>query len=174
MSGIPIHPLTATEDAAAGLADLLVEATANGASMSFVHPLAAETARAYWRRALADAQSGGRVVLGAIEDGRIVGSVSVILELPPNQPHRAELAKMVVALSHRRRGLGAALMRAAEETARARGRTLMVLDTVPNSDGARLYARLGWTPVGRIPDYAILPFGGFTDTEIYFKRLGAA
>jgi GNAT superfamily N-acetyltransferase len=168
-----IVPLPATEAVVDALADLLIEATANGASMSFMHPLPQEQARAFWRASLASAEAGGRLVLGAWEDGRLVGAVTVIFDLPPNQPHRAELAKMVVALDCRRRGLGAALMRAAEAAALARGRTLMVLDTVPESEGARLYARMGWTPIGRIPDYALRPHGGLTDTEIYYKRLEA-
>ena len=166
-----IAPLTATESVVEGLSALLIEATANGASMSFMHPLPQETARAFWRASLANAQAGGRAVLGAWDGDRLVGSVTVIFDLPPNQPHRAELAKMVVALDCRKRGLGAALMAAAEDAARARGRSVMVLDTVPGSEGARLYERMGWTSIGRIPDYAYLPHGGLADTEIYFKRL---
>jgi GNAT superfamily N-acetyltransferase len=169
-----IEPLAASEAVVEALASLLIEATANGASMSFMHPLPQETALAFWQAALASAQAGGRTVLGAWEGDRLVGSVTVIFDLPPNQPHRAEIAKMVVALDCRRRGLGAALMAAAEAVAQARGRTLLVLDTVPGSDGARLYERMGWTPIGRIPDYALLPHGGLTDTEIYFKRVEAA
>ena len=104
--------------------------------------------------------------------GRVVGTVQVVLNVPENQPHRAEIAKMLVHRSARRQGLGAALMRAAEESALSAGRTLLVLDTVTGGDAERLYTRLGWQRVGVIPSYALWPRGGFCDTTLFYRSLG--
>ena len=112
--------------------------------------------------------------LHVAEDERgICGTVQLVFDLPENQPHRADVAKTLVHRRARRRGLGAALLRAAEATARERGRTLLVLDTVTGADGARLYERLGWVRVGEIPDYALFPRGGFCSTTLYYRRLTA-
>jgi GNAT superfamily N-acetyltransferase len=96
-----------------------------------------------------------------------------VLDQPENQPHRADLAKMLVHRRARRQGLGAALMRAAEETARECGKTLLVLDAVTDGDAARLYARLGWVRVGDIPGYALMPKGGFCSTTVFYRNLTA-
>ena len=111
------------------------------------------------------------MIVAAFLDGRLVGSVQVVLALPPNQPHRAEIAKLLVHRSARRRGIAERLMEQAEAEARAEGRTLLVLDAVTDGDAARLYARLGWTTVGVIPDYALFPDGRFCDTTYFFKRI---
>jgi GNAT superfamily N-acetyltransferase len=101
----------------------------------------------------------------------ICGTVQVILNLPENQPHRGDVAKMLVHRRARRRGLGAALLLAAEETARACGKTLLVLDTNTGSDAERLYARMGWERVGEIPDFSIQPRGGLRATTLFYRRL---
>lgn len=156
------------------LAALLVDCVEGGASVSFMQPLALDRARAWWQGVGEGAAAGERALLVA-EDaaGRIVGTVQLVLSQPENQPHRADLAKLLVLRTHRRRGIAEALMRAAEDTARAAGKTLLVLDTA--SDGAeRLYRRLGWLCVGTIPGYALGPDGGPCDTVIFYRELAAA
>jgi GNAT superfamily N-acetyltransferase len=156
-----------------GLADVLIDCVEGGASVSFMAPLPRDQAVAFWRNALDGAGRGERVVLVA-EDrrtGRVVGTVEVVLAMPDNQPHRAEVAKMLVRRDARRRGLGGALMRAAEAAARAAGRTLLVLDTATGGDAERLYARLGWQRCGVIPGYALLPHGGLCGTTLFYREL---
>jgi len=111
--------------------------------------------------------------LGAWSGGVLAGTVTLLLDCPPNQPHRAEIAKLMTRLSHRGRGVAMALMRAAEALAVARGRRLLVLDTATDGGASRLYERLGFTLTGEIPDYALKPHGGLTGTLIYWKRIGA-
>src|SRR5438552_14607664 len=155
-----------------GLADVLIDCVEGGASVSFMHPLARDRAAAFWRRVARGVAAGERAVLVA-EDGRgVCRTVQLIFDLPENQPHRADLAKMLVHRRVRRQGLGAALMRAAEATARERGKTLLVLDAVTDGDAARLYARLGWVRVGDIPRYALMPRGGFCSTTVFYRDLG--
>src|SRR5258708_4754535 len=141
------------------LADILIDCVAGGASVSFMAPLARTKAEAFWR-AVADRIAAGECLLFAAEaaDGALVGTVQVVLGQPENQPHRADIAKMLVHRKARRQGLGEALMRAAEAAAREAGKTLLVLDTA-SDDAERLYARRGWTLVGRVPGYALLPDG---------------
>jgi ribosomal protein S18 acetylase RimI-like enzyme len=158
------------EDVSA-LAAVLIDCVEGGASVSFMHPLSRERAEEYWRKVAADVAAGERalwVARGA--DGTIVGTVQLALAQPENQPHRAELAKLLVHRRARERGLGAALVRAAEAGARDAGKTLLVLDTASDS-AERLYERLGWEIVGRVPGYALLPRGGLSATTIYFRRL---
>jgi GNAT superfamily N-acetyltransferase len=152
------------------LAELLMDCVEGGASVSFMLPLTRERAAHFWRGVAEDAAAGGRVLIAARDETGIVGTVQLILGLPENQPHRAEIAKMLVHRRARRRGVGAALMRAAEDSARAAGRTLLVLDTA-SGDADRLYQRLGWELAGTIPDFALWPEGGFCDTRIYYRRL---
>jgi len=156
------------------LAALLVDCVEGGASVSFMLPLSHAHAAAFWRRVAAGVAAGERALLVA-EDaaGRIVGTVQLVLAQPDNQPHRADVAKMLVHRSARRQGLGAALMRAAEDAARAAGKTLLVLDTVTGGDAERLYARLGWQRVGEIPDYALWPGGGLCGTTVFYRRVAA-
>jgi GNAT superfamily N-acetyltransferase len=153
------------------LAHVLMDCVEGGASVSFMNPLTYERAAAFWRRVAADVEAGRRVLLIAEDDQGICGTVQLLLDLPENQPHRAELVKMLVHRRARRLGLGAALMRAAESTARECGRTLLVLDTVTGDDGERLYARLGWVRVGEIPRYALMPNGVPCSTTVFYRDL---
>jgi GNAT superfamily N-acetyltransferase len=154
------------------LADVLIDCVEGGASVSFMHPVTRSRAVAFWRR-VADGVTGGHRAVLVAEDGQgICGTVQLIFDLPENQPHRADLAKMLVHRRARRQGLGTALMRAAEETARQRGKSLLVLDAVTGGDAARLYERLGWVRVGDIPDYALMPQGGLCSTTIFYRALG--
>jgi ribosomal protein S18 acetylase RimI-like enzyme len=172
MSEIHIEALTATPKTLATLSEIIIEAVVNGGSMTFLHPLAPATARAFWEGALAAAARGERIVLGAFDDDILVGTVSLLLDCPPNQPHRAEIAKMMTRLSHRGRGIAAALMRTAEQIAVARGRTLLTLDTAVEEGASGLYEKQGFTLAGIIPDYALRPHGGLTGAMIYWKRIG--
>lgn len=156
------------------LADLLIETVAGGGSVSFMHPLDRETARAFWETALASAARGERVVFGAWDDDALVGTVTLLLKLPPNQPHRAEISKMMTRVSHRGRSIATTLMQAAEACAVERARTLLVLDTAVEDGASALYERLGFTLTGIIPDYALKPHGGLTGTMVYWKRIGNA
>lgn len=162
---------TLAEADAQRLAELLIDCVEGGASVSFMHPLTRDRALAFWRGVGESAARGGRVLLVAQDDTGLVGTVQVILDQPENQPHRADVAKMLVHRRARRRGVGEALMRAAEQAARVAGRTLLVLDTA-SADAERLYARLGWQRCGVIPGYALLPRGGLCDTTYFYRRLG--
>ena len=164
---------TVTDSELGQLADVLVDCVAGGASVSFMHPLARERALAFWRGIAEGVAAGERALLVAEDTDGICGTVQLVLKQPDNQPHRADLGKMLVHRRARRRGLGAALMQAAEAAARDSGKTLLVLDAVTNGDAARLYERLGWERVGEIPDYALLPRGGLCSTTVYFRRLNA-
>jgi len=155
-----------------GLADLLIDCVAGGASVSFMLPLDRERALAFWRRVADDVAGGRRVLLVARDAEGVCGSVQLIFDLPENQPHRADLAKMLVHRRMRRRGLAAALLKAAEAEALAAGKTLLVLDAVTGGEGARLYERHGWVRVGDIPDFALYPSGGLCSTTFYYRRLG--
>jgi GNAT superfamily N-acetyltransferase len=155
----------------AGLADVLIDCVEGGASVSFMHPLSRERAAGFWRR-VADGVHAGTRALFVAEDARgICGTVQLVFELPENQPHRADLAKTLVHRRARRQGVGAALLRAAEEAARACGKTLLVLDTA-SDEASRLYARAGWIRVGVIPGYALLPRGGLCATTLFYRELG--
>jgi GNAT superfamily N-acetyltransferase len=155
----------------AGLSAVLVDCVAGGASVSFMPPLTHERAAAYWRSLSASVARGQRVVLAAEDTAAdIVGTVQLLLDLPENQPHRGEIAKMLVHRCVRRRGVGAALLAAVEQAAREAGRTLLVLDTA-SADAERLYTRHGWQLCGQIPDYALWPDGTPCATTIYFKAL---
>jgi GNAT superfamily N-acetyltransferase len=155
------------------LADVLQDCVEGGASVSFMHPLTRDRALTFWRRVAQGVAAGERALLVAEDASGLCGTVQLILDLPENQPHRADLAKMLVHSRARRQGLGAALMRAAEATARACGRTLLVLDAVTGGDAARLYERLGWVRVGDVPGFALMPRGGLCSTTFYYRDLGA-
>jgi len=159
-----------TEAVAQGLARVLIDCVEGGASVGFMLPMTEEKALAFWRRVGRDAERGARVLLVAEDATGIVGTVQVVLEQPENQPHRADISKMLVHRRTRRRGIGTALMRGAEDTARQHGKTVLVLDTA-SGDAERLYARLGWSLVGVIPDYALWPGGGFCDTTLFYRKL---
>jgi len=153
------------------LADVLIDCVEGGASVHFMSPLARETAVNFWQQIAQHVAAGERVLFAAEDDQGICGTVQLIIRVPENQPHRAEVAKMLVHHRARRRGLGAALMRAAEGAARELGKTLLVLDTVTDGDGARLYERLGWLRVGSIPNFALMPRGGFCGATLYYRDL---
>jgi GNAT superfamily N-acetyltransferase len=155
-----------------GLADVLIDCVEGGASVSFMHPLTRDRAVAFWRRVAQGVSAGERVLLVADDAHGLCATVQLNLDLPENQPHRADLAKMLVHRRARRQGLGAALVRAAEATARECGKTLLVLDAVTGGDAARLYERLGWVRVGDIPGYALFPRGGLCSTTIFYRELG--
>lgn len=152
------------------LAGLLIDCVEGGASVSFMSPLPMSKAAAFWRGVGEAAARGERALLVAEDAGGIVGCVQLILDQPENQPHRADLAKMLVLRRARRLGLGAALVRAAEDVARECGKSLLVLDTA-SRDAERLYARLGWRRCGVIPGYALLPHGGLCDTTVLYREL---
>ncbi|WP_114943303.1 GNAT family N-acetyltransferase [Microvirga calopogonii] len=155
------------------LSAVLIDCVEGGASVSFMSPLTRERADAFWQGVAEGVAQGERILLVAQEEtgGRIVGTVQVVLKQPENQPHRADIAKMLVMGQARKRGIGAALMMAAEDAARAAGKTVLVLDTVTGGDAERLYERVGWIKSGVIPNYALWPKGGFCDTTVFYKQL---
>ena len=153
-----------------GLADVLIDCVEGGASVSFMSPLTRERAEEFWRRVAQGVATGERALLIAEDVQGVCGTVQLILGQPENQPHRADLAKMLVHRRARRKGLGEALMQAAEKTARECGKTLLVLDTA-SGDAERLYERAGWVRVGAIPGYALLPQGGLCATTVYYRNL---
>jgi GNAT superfamily N-acetyltransferase len=153
------------------LADVLVDCVEGGASVNFLSPFSRDQAMAFFRKVAASVAAGDTVLLAARLDGRIVGTVQLGLDTPPNQMHRADIKKMLVHRSARGRGIGAALMAQVETEAQRRGRWLLVLDTVPNENGHRLYLRAGWQQTGIVPDYALFPDGRLCDTAIMWKRL---
>lgn len=156
------------------LSDVLIDCVDDGASVGFMAPLSRERATQFWRNIAQGVARGERALLVAVDAHGICATVQLILAQPDNQPHRADLAKMLVHRRARKRGLGEALMRAAEALARDCGKKLLVLDAVTDGDASRLYARLGWTRVGEIPDYALLPRGGLCSTTYFFRNLAAA
>jgi GNAT superfamily N-acetyltransferase len=155
----------------AQLADVLTDCVEGGASVSFMLPLARERVVAFWEKIARRVAAGECILLVAEDAAGICGTVQLILDLPENQPHRADVAKMLVHRRARCRGVGAALMQAAEAAARDCRRTLLVLDTVSGHAGSRLYERCGWQRVGEIPNYALYPGGGYCPTTYYYKDL---
>lgn len=168
----PIRRLHAVDDGQIeALVDVLVDCVDGGASIGFMRPLTRDRARAFWRRVAEGVERGERVLLVASDDTGICGTVQLILDLPDNQPHRADVCKMLVHHRARRRGVGAALMRAAERAALEHGRTVLVLDAVTGGDAARLYERLGWIRVGDVPHFALYPDGRPCGTTYYYRSL---
>jgi len=172
MTDVRIRRLeTLDERAIRGLSDVLIDCVEGGASVSFMFPMSHTKADAFWRSVADSVVRGERVVLIAEDSaGNIVGTVQVIWAQPENQPHRADVAKMLVHRRLRRQGVGAALLIAAERVALAAGKTLLVLDTA-SGDAERLYARQGWQRCGQIPDYALWPDGALVATTIFYKSL---
>lgn len=171
--GIEIRRLNADETlrAAPALGEILKDCVEGGASVSFMADLTLDDATAFWEKA-ATAQAGdGRAVVIAQDAQGPFGVVQVIPAGMPNQPHRGDIAKMLVHRRGRRRGAAQALLAAAEDAARDLGLTLLVLDTVTGGDAERLYARLGWTRVGAIPNYALMPDGTLCATTYFYKDL---
>ncbi|WP_207796534.1 GNAT family N-acetyltransferase [Sphingomonas oleivorans] len=157
-----------------GLSAILVDCVAGGASVGFMAPLGSDRAQAYWRGIALSVAAGERILIAADIDGEAqpAGTVQIVLDQPENQPHRGDLAKLLVHRRARNRGLGRALVETAENMARAAGKTLLVLDTA-GSDAERLYRRLGWIFAGHVPGYALLPDGRPWGTSIFYKELAA-
>ena len=170
------HPDITVLDAAAAqaaideLCEVLVDCVEGGASVSFMLPFGRDDAKKFFAKIIASVARDETVLVVAKLDGRIVGSVQVGLDMPPNQPHRGDIKKLLVHRAARKHGLGAALMQRAEAEAKARGRSLLVLDTADDA-AERLYVRTGWQRVGVVPDYAMWPGGGFCDTTFFWKRI---
>ena len=152
------------------LAEVLVDCVEGGASVSFMLPYSRDDAEKFFEKVIALVARDETVLVAAKLDRRIVGTVQLGLDMPPNQPHRGDIKKLLVHRSARKLGLGAALMKRAEAEAKARGRSLLVLDTA-GDEAERLYLRGGWQRVGVIPDYAMWPQGGFCDTTFFWKRI---
>jgi GNAT superfamily N-acetyltransferase len=156
----------------AGLAAVLVDCVEGGASVGFMQPLTTERAERFWRSVADGVARGERALLIAKDrDGRLLGTVQLVLALPDNQPHRADVAKMLVHRDARRGGVARRLLQAAEQAARDEGRTVLVLDAVTGGDAAHLYTSAGWTRVGDIPDYALVPDGAPCSTTFFYKSL---
>jgi GNAT superfamily N-acetyltransferase len=153
------------------LAEVLADCVAGGASVSFMPPFDGADGRAFFQKVAGEVQRSETVLLAARLDGRIVGTVQLGLAMPPNQPHRADIKKLLVRRQARRGGIGEALMSAAEQAARERGRTLLVLDTATGDNAERLYTRGGWVRVGVIPGYALYPDGRPCDTTVFWKQI---
>lgn len=153
------------------LATVAMDCVEGGASVGFMHPLTRDRAVAFWHRVAQGVAAGERVILVAEDSQGICGTVQLVVALPENQPHRADLCKMLVHRRARKKGLGAALMRAAEDLARECGKSVVVLDAVTDGDAARLYETLGWVRVGDIPNYALMPGGEPCSTTYYFRHL---
>jgi GNAT superfamily N-acetyltransferase len=170
---VEVRRLDATELRARldGLAAVLADCVAGGASVSYMAPFSQEQAREAFAVWADEVERNRRLLLAAFLDDTIVGTVQVVFATPPNQPHRADVAKLLVHRSARRRGVAQLLMEHAEAEARSEGRTLLVLDTVTGDDAERLYTRLGWTRVGVIPNYALYPDGRPCDTTVFWKAV---
>jgi GNAT superfamily N-acetyltransferase len=152
------------------LSEVLVDCVAGGASVSFMQPFSRADAAAFFGKVIASVARDETVLIAARLDGRIVGTVQLGIDMPPNQPHRADIKKLLVHRAARSHGIGAMLMMRAEREAKARGRTLLVLDTA-GAEAERLYVRTGWQRVGVVPDYAMWPQGGLCDTTFFWKRI---
>jgi ribosomal protein S18 acetylase RimI-like enzyme len=160
----------AAKAAVAELADVLADCVEGGASVNFMLPFSRDDAARFFEKVIASIARDETVLVAAKLDGRIAGTVQLGIDMPPNQPHRADIKKLLVHRSARNLGIGAALMERAEAEAKARGRTLLVLDTA-SDDAQRLYARSGWQRVGVVPDYAMWPGGGFCATTFFWKKI---
>jgi GNAT superfamily N-acetyltransferase len=153
------------------LARVLADCVAGGASVGYLAPFSQAEARAVYEDYVRDAERGRRIILGAFLDGELVGTAQLVLAVPPNQPHRADVARVLVHRSARRRGIAQRLMEHLEREARAEGKSLLVLDAVTGGDAARLYERTGWNTVGVIPGYALYPDGRLCDTTVFWKAI---
>ena len=154
------------------LADVLIDCVEGGASVSFMLPISRSTAVDFWRHVASSVARDERILLIAEDaSGEIVGTVQLITALPENQPHRADVAKMLVSRKARRQGVAQRLMTAVDEEAKAAGKSVLVLDTVTGGDAERLYERAGWQRVGVVPNYALMPDGEFCATTYYYKQL---
>jgi GNAT superfamily N-acetyltransferase len=153
------------------LAEVLVDCVEGGASVNFMAPFPQAAAEEFFGKVIQGVEAGERILLAAVKDGRVIGTVQVLTAMPPNQPHRGEVAKLLVHRHARGAGVGWLLMEEAERQARAAGKTLLVLDTVTGDRGERLYGRMGWVRVGVIPDFALFPDGTLCDTTVFYKAI---
>ena len=154
------------------LADVLIDCVEGGASVSFLWPLSRASALSFWRGVAESVDRHERVLLIAEdEQGAVIGTAQLITDMPENQPHRAEVAKMLVHRKARRHGVAQQLMAAIDAAAQAEGKTALVLDTATGGDAERLYQRAGWQQVGVIPNYALMPDGKLAGTTFFFKHL---
>jgi GNAT superfamily N-acetyltransferase len=153
------------------LAEVLLDCVAGGASVSFMGSLSRAEAESFFENVLEGVRKAERILLAAFFDSQLVGTVQILVSMPPNQPHRADVAKVLVLRSARGKGVGRRLMEHAEEVSRLAGKTLLVLDTATGDDAEKLYVRLGWTRLGVIPRYAMYPDGRWGDTSFFWKRL---
>lgn len=171
---VTIRQLAGAEAAVAvpALAEVLIDCVHGGASVSFMAPLPEARALAFWQGVAGGVARGERILLVAEDGSGLVGTVQVVVDQPDNQPHRADIAKMLVHRRARRQGIAARLLAAAEQAARDAGKTVLVLDTVTGGDAERLYARCGWQRVGEIPNYALMPDGALCSTTYFHKQLG--
>ena len=169
-----VHRATPEQAAAAAeaLADILLDCVQGGASVSFMWPLPRDKALRFWQGVAQGVARGERALMLATDgEGRIVGTVQLVLAMPDNQPHRADVAKMLVHRRARRQGVAQQLMQVLDEVARHEGRSVLVLDTVTGGDAERLYARSGWQRVGSVPGYALMPDGALCATTFFHKQL---
>jgi GNAT superfamily N-acetyltransferase len=173
---IEIRELTPDEARAriGELADVLIDCVEGGASVSFMWPLGRAEAEGFFAKAADGVERGERILLAAFLDGRLVGTVQIVTATPPNQPHRADVAKLLVHRAARGQGIASRLMQGVEHASRRAGKTVLVLDTVTGGDAERLYLRLGWNRVGVIPNYALFPNGDYCDTTVFSKQLAGA
>jgi GNAT superfamily N-acetyltransferase len=153
------------------LAEVLTDCVEGGASVSFMAPFSKSAAVRFFESVLEEVEAGNRILLAAFMDGRLVGTVQILTSTPSNQPHRADVAKLLVSRAARLHGIGTRLMQHVEEAARLAGKTLLVLDTASGGSAERMYTRLGWTRVGVIPRYALFPDGTWCDTTLFWKEI---
>jgi len=170
---VEIRQLTAAEGRQyiGALANVLLDCVEGGASVSFMDSLSKADAESFFENVLGEVERGNRILLAAFVDFKLIGTVQVVTAMPPNQPHRADVAKLLVLRSARGQGVGNRLMQQVEEVSRLAGKTLLVLDTATGDHAERLYVRLGWTRTGVIPKYAMYPDGTWCDTTIFWKQL---
>ena len=170
---ISVRALNATEARIhlQALAGVLVDCVEGGASVSFLAPFTQREAELFFAKCIDGVEAGERILLAAFDGPSLVGTVQVALAMPPNQPHRGDVAKLLVHRAARGQGVAAQLMAAVEVASRRAGKTLLVLDTVSGSEAERLYAKWGWNRVGVIPNYALFPDGRSCDTTLFWKQL---
>lgn len=168
---IEIRTLSNTPETVDQLTDVLISTVAAGGSVGFMHPVSMEEARAFWQAALSEADAGNRVIFGAWDGQCLLGTVTLLVTMPPNQPHRAEIAKMMTHPQARQRGIATRLIQAAEAEAAARGKTLLVLDTASDEGAGPFYKKMGYSLSGEIPEFALKPHGGLTGTLFFWKTL---
>jgi GNAT superfamily N-acetyltransferase len=171
---VEIRQLSATagREHVEALAEVLLDCVEGGASVSFMASLTKREAERFFESAVDGVARRDRILLAAFAESKLVGTVHILTAMPPNQPHRADIAKLLVRRSARGRGVATLLMEHAEQASRMAGKTLLVLDAVTGGDAERLYTRMGWTRVGVIPKYALFPDGTFCDTTYFYKQLG--